>query len=191
VVANAGIASYGLAHELEEETWQDVVDVCLTGVWHTAKAAIPHMIEQGDGGSIVLISSARGLTGRRNLSHYAAAKHGVIGLMRSMAIELAPHMIRVNSICPGGVNTDMVNNATTYAIFAPDLDPKDRTRERIRERILADSLLPIPYVEPVVISNAVLYLVSDEGSFITGIAMPVDGGNVINADKGHAAPVLK
>jgi (+)-trans-carveol dehydrogenase len=179
VVANAGITSFGLAHELEEQAWQDMIDVNLTGVWHTAKAAIPHLIEQGDGGAIVLISSARGLTAVPHLAHYVAAKHGVIGLMRSLAIELAPQMIRVNSICPGGVDTPMIHNATTYAIFAPDLDPQERTRERLYERFLANNMLPIPYVEPAVISNAILYLVSDEASYVTGIAMPVDGGNCL------------
>jgi (+)-trans-carveol dehydrogenase len=178
-IANAGIAGFGLAHQLEEQAWQDMIDVTLTGSWHTTKAVIPHMIEQGSGGSIVLISSARGLTATPNLAHYVAAKHGVIGLMRSLAIELADHNIRVNSICPGGVDTGMIHNSATYAIFAPDLDPQERTRERLYERFLANNMLPIPYVDPVLISNAVLYLVSDEASYVTGIAMPVDGGNCL------------
>jgi (+)-trans-carveol dehydrogenase len=178
-IANAGIAGFGLAHELEEQAWSDMINVTLTGSWHTTKAVIPHMIEQGSGGSIVLISSARGLTATPNLAHYVAAKHGVIGLMRSLAIELADHNIRVNSVCPGGVDTGMIHNAATYAVFAPDLDPRERTRERLFPRFLANNMLPIPYVEPVVISNAVLYLVSDEASYVTGIAMPVDGGNCL------------
>jgi (+)-trans-carveol dehydrogenase len=179
VVANAGIAGFGVAHELEEQTWRDMIDVNLTGVWHTTKAAIPHMIQQGDGGSIVVINSSRGLTAEPNVAHYVAAEHSAIGLMRSLAIELAPHRIRVNSVCPGGVDTLMIHNTATYAELAPDLEAQDRTRERLDERFLANSMLPLPYVEPAVISNAVLYLASDEASYVTGAALPVDGGNFL------------
>jgi len=154
-----------------------VLDVNLTGVWHTAKAAIPHLIEQGSGGSIVLISSTRGLTARPNLAHYVAAKHGVVGLMRSLAVELAPRMIRVNTVHPGGVDTDMIHNATTYGLFAPDLEAHERTRDRLRERFQALNALPIPWVDPVDISNAVLFLASDEARYITGVVLPVDAGS--------------
>jgi len=179
VVANAGIVGYGLAHDLEEQAWHDVLDVNLTGVWHTAKAAIPHLIEQDRGGSIVLVSSTRGLSARPNLAHYVAAKHGVVGLMRSLAVELAPHMIRVNCVLPGGVDTDMIHNATTYGLFAPDLPAHDRTRERLRERFQSLNALPVPWVDPVEISHAVLFLASDEARFITGVALPVDAGSTL------------
>jgi (+)-trans-carveol dehydrogenase len=179
VVANAGIVSYGLAQDLEEQSWRDMLDVNLTGVWHTARAAIPHLIEQRSGGAIVLVSSTRGLTARPNLAHYVAAKHGVVGLMRSLAVELAPHMIRVNSVHPGGVDTDMIHNATTYGLFAPDLEVQERTRERVRERFQALNLLPVPWVDPVEISNAVLFLASDEARYITGVVLPVDAGSAL------------
>jgi (+)-trans-carveol dehydrogenase len=179
VVANAGITGFGPVQDLEEQAWRDMLDVNLTGVWHTAKAAVPHFIEQGDGGSIVMTSSARGLTPSQNLAHYVAAKHGVIGLMRAMALELACHMIRVNSVCPGGVDTPMIHNTATYELFAPDLDAKDRTRERLRDRFQSLMLLPVPWVEPVAISDAVLFLASDEARYITGVALPVDGGGML------------
>jgi SDR family mycofactocin-dependent oxidoreductase len=91
VSANAGIASFAPAADLEEATWQDMIDVNLTGVWHAAKAAIPHLIAGGRGGSIVLTSSTAGLVALPNMAHYVAAKHGVVGLMRTLALELAPH----------------------------------------------------------------------------------------------------
>jgi SDR family mycofactocin-dependent oxidoreductase len=179
VSANAGICSLGRAAELDETTWQDMIDINLTGVWHTAKAAIPHLRAGGRGGSIILTSSAAGLMGMENMAHYVTAKHGVVGLMRTLALELAPDMIRVNSVHPTSVNTDMAQNAPTYALFAPDLDEKDRTKERLTERFQAINALPIPWVEPVDISNAVLWLASDEARYVTGVTLPVDAGTLI------------
>jgi SDR family mycofactocin-dependent oxidoreductase len=179
VSANAGIATYGRAEELPEQTWQDMIDINLTGVWHAAKAAIPHLRAGGRGGSIILTSSTAGLEALENMAHYVAAKHGVVGLMRTLALELAPDMIRVNSVHPTSVNTDMVQNAATYALFAPDLEEKHRTRERLAERFQALNALPIPWVEPADISNAVLWLASDESRYVTGVTLPVDAGAVI------------
>ena len=176
VSANAGIASFGRAEELPEQTWQDMIDTNLTGVWHAAKAAIPHLRAGGRGGSIILTSSTAGLKGYENMAHYVSAKHGVVGLMRTLALELAPDMIRVNSVHRTSVNTDMIQNAATYALFAPDLDEKDRTKERLAERFQAINALPIPWVEPADISNAVLWLASDEARYITGVTLPVDAG---------------
>jgi len=176
VSANAGIASFGRAEELPEQTWQDMIDTNLTGVWHAAKAAIPHLRAGGRGGSIILTSSTAGLHGYENMAHYVSAKHGVVGLMRTLALELAPDMIRVNSVHPTSVNTDMIQNAATYALFAPDLDEKDRTKERLAERFQAINALPIPWVEPADISNAVLWLASDEARYVTGVTLPVDAG---------------
>ena len=179
VCSNAGIASFGPADELGETTWQDMIDINLTGMWHACKAAIPHLIEGGRGGSIVITSSDAGLKGFPNLAHYVSAKHGVVGLMRTLALELAPHMIRVNSLHPTTVNTDMIQNAPTYELFAPDLAAKDRTKERLTERFQALNALPIPWVEPVDISNAVLFLASDEARYITGVPLPVDAGFMV------------
>ena len=177
VSANAGIFSMGTAADLPEQAWQDMIDVNLTGVWHAAKAAIPHLIEGGRGGSIILTSSAAGLEGMENIGHYVAAKHGVVGLMRTLALELAPHSIRVNSVHPTTVNTDMIQNEATYRLFRPDLDHP--TRADFEPASQQMNALPIPWVDPVDISNAVLFLASDEGRYVTGVTLPVDAGTVI------------
>jgi NAD(P)-dependent dehydrogenase (short-subunit alcohol dehydrogenase family) len=153
-------------------------DVNLKGVWHTAKAAIPHLRASG-GGSIILTSSTAGVKAVQNLGHYVAAKHGVVGLMRTLALELAPDSIRVNTVNPTTVDTDMIQNATMYELFAPDLAEEERTREVIGERFKTMNALPIPWVESVDISNAVLFLASDEARYITGVVFPVDAGQLV------------
>jgi SDR family mycofactocin-dependent oxidoreductase len=178
VVANAGIFSFGTLAELDERAWHDMIDVNLTGVWHTVKAAVPHLRAAG-GGSIVLTSSTAGLMGMRNIGHYVAAKHGVVGLMRTLALELAQDMIRVNSVHPTSADTDMAHNPATYALFAPDLPPADRTRDAVRDRFQALNALPIPWIEPVDVSNAVLWLASDESRYVTGVTLPVDAGTLL------------
>ena len=169
VVANAGIAPM----EAGADGWRDVIDVNLTGVHHTVEVAKGTMVEQGNGGSIVLISSAAGLIGigsdDAGSIGYTAAKHGVVGLMRIYANHLAPHNIRVNSIHPTGVNTPMINN--------------EHTRQWL-ERFIAESKTPVDWgnampvdaVEPEDIAAAVAWLVSDEARYITGITLPVDAG---------------
>jgi (+)-trans-carveol dehydrogenase len=179
VAANAGIFSFGRADVLEEQTWQDMIDVNLTGVWHAAKAAIPHLKAGGRGGSIVLTSSTAGLMPFENMAHYTSAKHGVVGLMRVLAVELAPDFIRANSVHPTSVNTDMIQNAATYELFAPDLAPEQRTKEVLGERFQTLNALPIKWVEPRDISNAVLFLASDEARYITGVTLPVDAGSLL------------
>jgi NAD(P)-dependent dehydrogenase (short-subunit alcohol dehydrogenase family) len=156
-----------------------MIDVNLTGVWHTAKAAIPHIKAGGRGGSIILTSSTAGLMAIPSIGHYTAAKHGVVGLMRTLALELAPDMIRVNSVHPTSVDTGMIQNAATYALFAPDLEEGARTKEVLADRFQALNALPIPWVEPVDISNAVLWLASDESRYVTGVTLPVDAGSLI------------
>jgi len=175
VCGNAGIAGFGPADELTDEEWGDMLDINLTGVWHTAKAAIPHLKAGGNGGSIILTSSTAGLMAIENLAHYVAAKHGVVGLMRALALELAPDMIRVNSVHPTSVNTDMIHNSATYKLFAPDLDSP--TRDQMGERFRTLNALPIDWVEARDISNAVLFLASDEARYITGVTLPVDAGS--------------
>ena len=174
VSANAGIASYGPAHELDETAWRDMLDVNLTGVWQTCKAVIPSMIEAGRGGSIILTSSGAGLKGTANIAHYVSAKHGVIGLMRTLANELAPQMIRVNAVCPGVVRTDMVINESTFGLFRPDLE--NPGLEDAKEIFLALHMLPVEWLEARDISNAVLWPASDEARYVTGVALPVDAG---------------
>jgi SDR family mycofactocin-dependent oxidoreductase len=177
VSANAGIGSSPYkSWELDEPTWQTMIDVNLSGVWHTAKAAIPHLIA-GGGGSIILTSSAAGLQAYENVSHYVSAKHGVVGLMRTLALELAPHSIRVNSIHPTQVDTPMIQNEATWRLFRPDLEHP--TEADFAPASQAMNALPIPWVDPVDISNAVLFLASDEARYVTGVTFPVDAGAVI------------
>jgi (+)-trans-carveol dehydrogenase/(-)-trans-carveol dehydrogenase len=178
VSANAGIGtSPHHAWEIDADTWQTMIDINLTGVFNTAKAAIPHLLAGGNGGAIILTSSAAGLQAYENIAHYVSAKHGVVGLMRTLALELAPYMIRVNSIHPTQVDTPMIQNEATYRLFRPDLEHP--TREDFAPASQSVNALPIPWVEPVDISNAVLFLASDEGRYITGVTLPVDAGTVI------------
>jgi NAD(P)-dependent dehydrogenase (short-subunit alcohol dehydrogenase family) len=174
VSANAGIADFGRAHELSEDQWSQMIAINLTGVWNTTRAAIPHLLAGGRGGSITMTSSAAGLRAFENMAHYATAKHGLVGLMRALTLELAPHMIRVNTIHPCTVNSAMTHNKVTYDLFAPDLD--DPRPEELAERFRALNALPIPWAEPVDISNALLFLASDEARYITGVTLPVDAG---------------
>ncbi|WP_396642866.1 mycofactocin-coupled SDR family oxidoreductase [Microbacterium sp.] len=176
VSANAGIFSSATADELTDTAWNDMIGVNLTGVWHTAKAAIPHLRAAG-GGSMILTSSTAGIKGFPNFVHYVAAKHGVVGIMRTLALELAPDFIRVNSVHPTSVDTDMIQNDSLYALFAPDLPVEERTRETMGGRFQSLNALPIPWVEPVDISNAVLWLASDESRYVTGVMLPVDAGS--------------
>jgi SDR family mycofactocin-dependent oxidoreductase len=168
VLANAGIAPMSL-HE-DHGAWQDVIDVNLTGVFNTVEVAIPSMIERGQGGAIVLTSSTAGINGIAGPSRgglgYTAAKHGVVGLMRSYANNLAPHRIRVNSVHPTGVRTPMVVNDVMAEFLAADPSLGNAMA----------NALPVDMVEPVDISNAILWLVSDDARYVTGVTLPVDAG---------------
>jgi SDR family mycofactocin-dependent oxidoreductase len=175
VVANAGIASYAAGHEITEEAFDEMIDIDLKGVWHMLKAAVPHLIEQRSG-SIVICASAAGVIGPPGLAHYVAAKHGAIGLMRAFANELGANMIRVNAVCPTQVDTPMIMHDEIYRMFRPDLDAP--TKEDIVEVSTNMNLIPVPWVDVRDVSNAVLFLASDEARYITGTAIPVDAGIV-------------
>jgi SDR family mycofactocin-dependent oxidoreductase len=178
VSANAGIFIFGeQSQDVSERDWDDVIDINLKGVWHTVKAVVPTMIGQGTGGSIILTSSTAGIKGTPNVSQYTASKHGVVGLMKTFALELAPHSIRVNSVHPTGVATDMILNEATFKLFKPDAETV--TQEEAAEIFTTTNALPIPWVEPVDISNAVLFLASDEARYVTGVQLPVDAGYTI------------
>ncbi len=175
VCANAGVnAGSALAHLMEDDIWDATIDINLSGVWRTCKAAIPHIIEGGRGGSIVLTSSVAGLKGYANVAHYVSAKHGVVGLMKVLCKELAPHMIRVNTVNPTQVDTPMIQHEAMYRLFVPD--KTDPTREDFSVASQETNILPIPWVEPIDISNAVVFLASDEARYITGVSLPVDAG---------------
>jgi (+)-trans-carveol dehydrogenase len=153
------------------------VEVNLVGVFHTVHAAVPHMLTAGNGGSIVITSSGAAIVSGSYLGDYSAAKAALLSLTRTLAVELAPHWIRVNAICPGAVNTDMIANDALYRMFRPDLDAP--TREDTVEVWKSKHLLPVPWLEPQDISNAVAWLASDEARLVTGVTLPVDAGNTI------------
>jgi (+)-trans-carveol dehydrogenase len=177
VLANAGVFEIQPALEVSDDAWREMIDINLTGVWNTCKVALPHLIEGGRGGAIVLTSSTAGLKGTPNTIHYTAAKHGVVGIMRTLANEFAQHSIRVNSVHPTGVDTVMIQNEKTWGLFNPD-DPSP-TREKAEPIFQSTNALPIPWVEPVDISNAILFLVSDEARYVTGVTLPVDAGYTV------------
>jgi SDR family mycofactocin-dependent oxidoreductase len=176
VVANAGIYQPVPALELDDATWQETIGINLTGVWNTVQAALPHLIA-GGGGSVILTSSVLGLRGAANSVHYNTAKHGVVGIMRSIASEFAEHRIRVNSIHPTLVNTLMIQNEQVWGLFDPG-NPHP-SRESAAPIFQTTNALPVPWVEPVDISNAVLFLASDEARYITGVTLPVDAGALL------------
>jgi SDR family mycofactocin-dependent oxidoreductase len=174
VLANAGIVSYGELLELDEAVWQEMIDVDLTGVWKTVRAACPAIVAGGQGGAVVMTSSTAGLKALHTLGHYVAAKHGVIGLMRNLAVELAPHRIRVNAIAPTNVDTIMLQNPGVYKMFRPDLDSP--TAEDAYSGFVEHHLLKEPWIASDDVSNAILWLVSDEGRYVTGTTISVDLG---------------
>jgi (+)-trans-carveol dehydrogenase len=176
VCANAGIFQTTPSLDLGRDAWQETIDINLTGVWNTVKAALPHLIAN-NGGSIVLTSSVAGLKAIPNAIHYGAAKHGVIGIMRTVAAEFAQQGIRANSVHPTAVDTIMVQNESVWALFDP-ANPHP-TRESAEAIFTASNTLSVPWVEPVDISNAVLFLASDEARYITGVTLPVDAGAML------------
>jgi SDR family mycofactocin-dependent oxidoreductase len=174
ILANAGVCTYGELSTMDVAQWQEMIDIDLTGVWMTVRAGVQHMIEAGNGGSIVLTSSTAGLRNLNQIGHYVAAKHGVTGLAKALANELAPHNIRVNSIHPSNCRTPMMTNTGVRKMFRPDLD--NPTLEDALEGYGTIHLLDTPWVEPEDVSAAILYLVSDDGRFVTGTQFAVDAG---------------
>ena len=170
VSANAGIFSFGTLEEMDDTTWQDMLDVNLTGVWHAAKAAIPHLRAAG-GGSIILTSSTAGLKAIPNTGHYNSAKHGVVGLMRTLAeLRWPPHRIRVNYRAPDRGQHAAWWSTSVHAGAVPGQPRSQPGPTRWPTRSRSD------IVEPVDISNAILWLVSDDARYVTGITLPVDAG---------------
>ena len=175
VIANAGIGI--MCPGNPRRAFQDQLDVNLTGVWNTVQAVAPRMIERGAGGSIVLTSSAFGLTGRGGDGQgggdgYVAAKHGVVGLTRTFANWLAPHGIRVNCVNPSGVATRMVLNPAVEALFGGGDHPAPEPKPTAD----VTNLLNVALVQPEDVTAAVAFLASDEARYITGVALPVDAG---------------
>jgi SDR family mycofactocin-dependent oxidoreductase len=182
VVANAGITSYVPAEEMTEEAWSTMLATNLTGVWHVCRAAMPHLIDGGRGGSMVLTSSSAAHIGLPNLSHYSAAKGGIVGLMQSLAVELGPHMIRVNTIHPTTVKTPMALNQATFDLFLPGAGLSAGSADdeaAAAEAFKGLNSMPIPWIEPEDIANAAIFLSSDHGRYISGTQLRVDAGSAV------------
>ncbi|KAA9153442.1 mycofactocin-coupled SDR family oxidoreductase [Amycolatopsis acidicola] len=174
VCANAGVLSLESAWEMSEEQWLTTIDINLNGVWRTTKAAIPAMIEAGNGGSIILTSSTAYQKGVPHIANYVAAKHGVAGLMKTLANELGQHWIRVNSVAPTNVATPLILNDALMSTFVPDVE--NPTEDDAARVLTPFHILPEPWQQPSDVSNAVLFLASDEAKNITGTVLQVDLG---------------
>lgn len=178
VCANAGLASSGdRLDSLGEKGWRDMIDVNLTGVWITTRVSVPHIREGGRGGSVILTSSVGGLRALPSVGHYVAAKHGMLGIMRTLAMELGEESIRVNAVCPTQVSTPMLLNEATYKMFRPDLEHP--TADDFAPLSQMMHVLPTPWIDAVDVSNAVVFLASEESRFITGVALPIDAGSML------------
>jgi len=175
VVANAGIYSFALSWEMSEEQWDETVNVDLKGVWITCKVSIPQMLSRRTG-KIICIASTAGVKGMANLAHYVAAKHGVLGLVKTLAIELAPYNININAVCPTSVDTMMCRNQALYDVFAGGPGPQ-ATYEHMLGLMNSLNLFPDRnLLPPEAVSAAVLWLASEEARHLTGCALPVDAG---------------
>lgn len=174
ILCNAGIGMFNPAIETTEKQWDDVVDVNLKGAWNAAKVGAKHIIAAGRGGSIVITGSQAAMHGGRNCLSYVTSKHGVLGLMRALAMEWGEHNIRVNSVHPTQVDTPMCMNDTVYQLFCPDIE--NPTQEDFAPRSQAMHTLPVPWIEPADVSKAILFLVSDDARYITGVPLSIDAG---------------
>lgn len=175
LVANAGIGGFGVAWEIGDAQWDQMIRTNLTGVWRSFKAVVPTLLRQGAGGSLVAISSSSVNRPYANMCHYLAAKQGVEGVMKSFALELAPSYVRVNCVLPTGVKTPMMMNDAVRHVFAGD---RTQTDEEYIEAVSSLNAMPA-FLDPVEVSHAVAWLVSDESRFVTGTTVSVDAGNAL------------
>ena len=173
-VANAGVTGYGKFHELDDDTWNDMIDVDLTGTFKTIRAVLPHMLERRYG-RIIATSSMAGRMGNANLAHYVAAKWGVIGMVKSLAMEVANKGITVNAIAPAAVDTPMLHNDAMYRLFCPEMDAP--TRDDVTPRYQAMNRLGVAWMDPEEISRAVLFVAADAASSMTGQVIEVSLGS--------------
>ncbi len=174
VVANAGIFSSAPGGDVDVDAWDDMIAVNLSGVYRTCKAARPYLRA---GASIITISSTAGLKAFEGLPHYVAAKHGVVGLTKALAKDLAPAMIRVNAIAPTNCDTDMIQNDGMYRLFLPDTDTPGR--DDFAGPSQGMQMMPVPWITSADVSHAVVFLASDEARYITGITLPIDLGALL------------
>ncbi|MGW5072248.1 mycofactocin-coupled SDR family oxidoreductase [Rhodococcus sp. NPDC004095] len=176
LIANAGIWTQGPFWELTEDAWDEMIGVNLTGVWKSAKAVAPHMIER-QSGSIIITSSVNGLEPGMNYAHYVAAKHGVIGLMKNIALELAPYGVRCNSINPGAIKTPMTDHQGAWDMFAGHEGGTEA--DMLEGGYHFHALKGTTFMPPQVIADTALYLNSDLAASVTGVTIPVDAGHLL------------
>jgi SDR family mycofactocin-dependent oxidoreductase len=174
VCANAGISTPSPTLTMTEEAWQTTIDINLTGAWKTCRATVPHVIAGGRGGAVIITSSSATAMISKNIAHYTASKHGLIGFMRVLAKELAPHRIRVNTLHPTGVRTPMIFNEPMYRLFRPDLENPDQ--EDFESAARSHHALGVSAVDPEDVSAAVIYLASAAGRYVTGSTFMLDAG---------------
>jgi SDR family mycofactocin-dependent oxidoreductase len=180
VLPNAGIYSVSTVAEMSDECWRDMIDVNLTGVYNTIRAALPTLLAAGRG-RIVATASGVGRKGTPNIAHYVAAKWGVIGLVKSVALEVAATGITVNAVLPTVVNTAMIHNRETYELFAPGLS--DPTMDEVRPYFASTNPMGVPWVEPEDITHAVMFLLGDGARYVSGetLAVSAAGGAAVTA----------
>jgi len=176
LIANAGIWTQAPFWEITDEAWEDMIGTNLTGVWKSAKAVAPHMIERGSG-SIVITSSVNGLEPGPDYAHYVSSKHGVIGLMKNIALELAPHGIRCNSINPGAIKTPMTDHQGAWDMFAGHEGGTEA--DMLEGGYHFHALKGMTFLSPEVIANTALYLNSELAAAVTGVTIPVDAGHML------------
>ncbi len=180
VSVNAGICGYGQVLDLTAEEWKELLDVNLTGAFNTAKATIPHILSQGRGGSVIFTASTCGLEAVAGIGHYNASKFGVVGLTKTLALELGESGVRVNAVCPTNVATPMFQNDPTMKLFFPDLENPGLADAEAPDSVARQMhVIPIPWVEVDDITNAVMFLASDEARYVTGTTLVVDAGRLL------------
>ncbi len=173
LLANHGLLSLSPVADMPDEMWDDVIGSDLTGVFKSIRAVLPHMLARKSG-RIIATASMAGRTGLPTVAHYCAAKWGVIGLIKSVAREVAAEGITVNCICPTNLDSDMIHNPAFYALFAPGID--NPTREQVTPGFTSLNAIPIPWIEAIDVSNAMMFLASPEARYITGEALHVSAG---------------
>jgi NAD(P)-dependent dehydrogenase (short-subunit alcohol dehydrogenase family) len=175
VVANAGVFTWGAAPNLSRESWQTVIDINLNGTWNAVQSVLPSMVARGKGGSIMMTASQIATRGQSNAVGYAASKAGIVGMMRALAAELARDNIRVNTIHPSTVYTEMILNEPVYKVFRPDLENPGLAEMEAELRPF--HMLDVPALEVEDISHAVVYLASEESRYVTSMKFAIDAGS--------------
>lgn len=176
LIANAGVWTACPFWELTDESWNDTVDINLGGVWRAARAVAPRMIERGSG-SIVMTASINGHEPGFNYAHYTASKFGVVGLMKAVALELAPYGVRCNAVSPGAIATPMTDHQAGWDLMAGHEGGSREDWHRGGRSF--NALRGLGMMPPEVVAHAALFLCSEQASAITGVAIPVDAGHLL------------